>query len=77
MSPLTCNDPVRVPGLNIIGRVCGRTEQTYEHESLLNVLDARGIIHRNIPARLAERIAEEECPVERFQPRSLPRGRAA
>jgi hypothetical protein len=71
--PVTiCNDPVRVPGMGIIGRVCGRTVQTLDYESNLSVLDAEGAIHRNIPARLAERIAEEECPVPRFETRSLP-----
>jgi hypothetical protein len=71
--PVTiCNDPVRVPGMGIIGRVCGRTVQTLDHESDLNVLDANGAIHRNIPARLAERIDEADCPVPRFEPRSLP-----
>jgi hypothetical protein len=67
-----CNDPVRVPGMGIIGRVCGRTVRTLNHESDLNVLDAKGAIHRNIPARLAERIDEADCPVPRFKPRSPP-----
>jgi hypothetical protein len=69
----TCNDPVAVRGLRIVGRVCGRTEPTSDYESLLNVLDAKGAIHRNIPARLAECIDEADCPVPRFESRSLPR----
>ena len=70
---LVCNDPVAVPGMQIVGRVCGRTEPTLDYECQINVLDARGTIHRSIPARLAERIDEAACPVPRFASRSLER----
>ena len=62
----TNGDPVRVAAHNLLGRVCGRTIETSDREPVLDVLDAAGKVHGQIPAHLAEPIEERDCPVPPF-----------